>query len=76
MLGSIPCSAMLFSYLQRSDRFWGPPSLLSNGYRGALSTGVKDQKRETDHSLASSAEVKNCGAMPSLPHMSTNKELN
>jgi hypothetical protein len=23
------------------DRLWGPPSLLSNGYRGVLSPGVK-----------------------------------
>jgi hypothetical protein len=33
--GSIPGRAKrLFSSPQRSDRLWGPPSLLSNGYRG------------------------------------------
>jgi hypothetical protein len=33
------------------------------------SSGVKQQGREADHSLPSSAEVKNGGAMPGLPHM-------
>jgi hypothetical protein len=33
-------------------RFWGPVSLLYNGYRG-------HQGREADHSLPSGAEVKN-----------------
>jgi hypothetical protein len=42
---------------QHPDRLWGPPSLLSNGY-GALSSGVKRQVREADHSTPSSAEVK------------------
>jgi hypothetical protein len=32
--------------------------------------GVKLQGREADHSPPSSAEVKNGGAIPSLPHMS------
>jgi len=30
--------------------FWGPPSLLSNGYRGALTAGVKRPGSEVDHS--------------------------
>jgi hypothetical protein len=30
-LGSIPSSQIFFSSPQRSDRLWGPPSLLSNG---------------------------------------------
>jgi hypothetical protein len=38
---------------------------------GALSQGVKRQGREADHSLPSSAEIKNGGAMPPLPHMSS-----
>jgi hypothetical protein len=40
------------------DRFWGPPSLLYNGYR--LFPGSKVQPGlDTDPSLPSSAEVKN-----------------
>jgi hypothetical protein len=33
--------------------------------------GVKRQKREADHSPASSAEVKNAGAISPLPHTSS-----
>jgi hypothetical protein len=40
------------------ERLWGPPSLLSNEYRGSLSLGIKRPGRETDHSPPSSAEVK------------------
>jgi hypothetical protein len=38
---------------------------------GALSPGVKQQGHEADHSPPSSAEVKNGGAIPSLPHASS-----
>jgi hypothetical protein len=38
---------------------------------GALSSGVKRPGREADHPPPSSAEVKNCGAIPPLPHMSS-----
>jgi hypothetical protein len=37
----------------------------------ALSSGLKRPEREADHSPLSSAEVKNGGAMPALPHMSS-----
>jgi hypothetical protein len=36
----------------------GSPSLLSNGYGGALSPGVKRAGREADHSPPTNAEVK------------------
>jgi hypothetical protein len=68
--GSIPCKGKSwFSTPQSPDRLWGPPSLLYNGYRGS-SLGVKRPGREADHSLPSSAEVKNGGAIPLLPRMS------
>jgi hypothetical protein len=38
---------------------------------GALSLGVKRQGPEADHSPPSSAEVKNYGGIPPLPHMSS-----
>jgi hypothetical protein len=38
---------------------------------GVLSPGVKRPGREADHSPLSSAEVKNGGAIPPLPHMSS-----
>jgi hypothetical protein len=49
------------------DRFWGPPSLLSNEYQGALSLGVKRPEREAGHSPPSSAEVKNVWSYTSTP---------
>jgi hypothetical protein len=47
--GSIPGSAIFFSSPQRRDPLRVPPSLLTSGHR----------RREADHSLPSSAEVKN-----------------
>jgi hypothetical protein len=38
---------------------------------GCVLTGVKATGHEADNSLPSSAEVKNVGAMPLLPHMSS-----
>jgi hypothetical protein len=51
---------------QRPDQFWDPSNLLQSGYRGAP-TGVKCPGREADHSLLSSAEVKNGRVIPPLP---------
>jgi hypothetical protein len=40
----------------------------SNGYREVPSPELKRPEPESDHSLASSVEVKNGGAIPPLPH--------
>jgi hypothetical protein len=50
----------LFSSPKRRDRLWGPPSLLSNGYRCSF-RGVKQPGREFNHLPPFSAEVKNEG---------------
>jgi hypothetical protein len=42
---------------------------------GALSTGVKQHGREADHSLPSSAEVKNGGALHPLSHTSSWRKI-
>jgi hypothetical protein len=64
--GLIPGSARFFSSPQHPYQLWGSPSLLSNGYWGLLLQG-----READHSPSYSAEVKNGGPIPPLPHMSS-----
>jgi hypothetical protein len=55
----VPVDSRIFSSPRRPDRLWGPPSLLSNGYRRALSLGVKQPGRETDRLSPTSAEAKN-----------------
>jgi hypothetical protein len=74
--GSIPGRGKKFFFTpQHPDRLWSPRSLLSNGM-GALSQGIKQPKREADHSAPSSADVKNGGAIPPLTHMSSGMVLN
>jgi hypothetical protein len=63
----VPVGSRIFSSPRRPDRLWGPPNLISNGYRGAISPGVKRQVREADHSLPASAEVKKMLIYTSTP---------
>jgi hypothetical protein len=69
--GSIPGNARFFSSPQRPDRLWGPPNFLSYGYRRLFPRGLNRQRREADYSPPSNGEVKNDGAIPPLPHMSS-----
>jgi hypothetical protein len=56
--GSTPGTGKRFlSSPQRPDRLWGPPNPLSNGYRGAISPGVKRQGSKADHSSQSRSRV-------------------
>jgi len=48
-----------FSSTPRPIRFWGPPSLLTNGYRVP--------GREADHSAPTNDEVKNAWSYTSIP---------
>jgi hypothetical protein len=71
-LGTIPGAGkrLLFTS-QCLNRLWDAPSLLSNGYRGTLTPGVKLPGREADQLSPSSTEVKNGGAIPLLPDTSS-----
>jgi hypothetical protein len=51
----------------RQYRLWGPPSLLSNGYREGSFPGVKQPEREADHSPPFCAEVKYAWSYTSNP---------
>jgi hypothetical protein len=64
------------------SRYWQETFLISAALRpalgliephvhwipGALSLGTQWPGHDTDHSLPSGAQVKNCGAIPPLPH--------
>jgi hypothetical protein len=54
----VPVGSRIFFSARRPDWLWSSPRLLCNGYRGALSWGVKRAGREADHSSPTSAEVK------------------
>jgi hypothetical protein len=62
----VPVGSRIFSSPQRPDRLWGPPTILSNGYRDSFSR-VKRQVREADHSPPASAEVKETWVYTSIP---------
>jgi hypothetical protein len=48
-------------------QLWGPPSLLSNAYRGSIPGKKERPGRDADHSPPSSAEVKNKQETHSFP---------
>jgi hypothetical protein len=54
----VPVRSRIFSSTCRSDRIWGSPNLLSNGYWGLFPQGAKRQGREADRSPPTSAKVK------------------
>ena len=60
--GSIPGMAGYFSSPKQPDRFWGPHSLLSNGYQGLFHRGKE-------------AEVKNSGVISPLLNMSSWRDV-
>jgi hypothetical protein len=66
---SIPSMVGFFSS-QLPDRLWGLPNLIQR-VPVAISPGVKWPGSGADHSPPSSAEVKNNGPIPPLPHMSS-----
>jgi hypothetical protein len=59
--------ARFFSFARLQNMFQGPLILLSNGYRGLFSLGIKRQEHETDHSSPTSTEIKNTSIYTSIP---------
>jgi hypothetical protein len=50
----VPVGSRFFTSSYRLDGLLGPSNLLSNGYRGLLSSGVNRQGREAEHSAPTS----------------------
>jgi hypothetical protein len=64
-------TAQHFLFSTASKPVLGPTQCPIEWVPGPLSPGLKRQGREADHSPPSSDEVKNGGAIPPLPHMSS-----
>jgi hypothetical protein len=62
----VPVIERIFPSPHRADRFWGPPSLLSNGYLSFF-PGVKGPESEADNSPPTSAEAKKTRVYTSTP---------
>jgi hypothetical protein len=66
---SIPGRGKQFFFsLQRSDRLWGQPCILSNGYRCSL-FGIKRPGRDVDRCPPSSAKVNAWSYTSTPPHV-------
>jgi hypothetical protein len=70
-LGSIPGREEMFPFSTSSRPALGPTQPPIQWVPEALSPGLKGPGREADHSPPSSADVKNGGVIPPLPHMSS-----
>jgi hypothetical protein len=69
--GSIPGKGKIFLFSTASKRALRPTHAPIQWAQGNLSPEVKRAGREAGHSPPTSAEVKNGGAIPPLPHMSS-----
>jgi hypothetical protein len=67
---SLPGRGKIF-YFHSFQTGFGSHQSLIQWVRGAISPGVKRPRREVDYSPPSNAEVKNGGAIPPLPRMSS-----
>jgi hypothetical protein len=69
--GSVPDRGKIFVYSTATSSPLGPPQPPVQWVPRALYTGVKRPELEADHLAKYGAEVKNGGAIPPLPLMSS-----
>jgi hypothetical protein len=67
----VPGGTRFFSPPHRSDRFWGPPSLLPSGYRGTLLWGKSDRGVKLITHLQPVPRTRIRGSIHLLPHASS-----
>jgi hypothetical protein len=66
-----PAGVRDYFYFTESTMALGPTQTPIRSVPGTLSLGLKLTEHEAEHSLPSSAEVKNVGAITLLPHMAS-----
>jgi hypothetical protein len=69
--GSIPSKGKSFLFSVAFTLAWGPTGSPIQWVQRVISWGVKLPGHESGHSPPASAEVKNGGVIPPLPHMSS-----
>jgi hypothetical protein len=64
----VPVGSRIFSSPHRPDRFWGPPSLLSNGYRELFPRGYSGRGVKLTSHLQRVPRSRERGSIYPLPH--------